>query len=121
MALPAPVGTWLTADEYKAWARIDVADTTDDAAIGEAVNSSMETIALRAPAAFALDPDTGAPLGPVPAAVHEAGLLLANRLMARRNSPDGIVGVSDMGTARVMSYDADIAQLIAPWTPMVIA
>jgi hypothetical protein len=41
--------------------------------------------------------------------------------MARRNSPDGIVGVSDMGTARVMSYDADIAQLIAPWTPMVIA
>jgi hypothetical protein len=121
MALPAPVGTWLTVDEYKAYARIDGSDTTDDAAITEAVNSSMETIQLRAPAAFALDPDTGEPLGPVPGAVHLAGLMLTNRLMARRNSPDGIVGVFDQGAARIMSTDADIVAQLSPWTPMVMA
>jgi len=47
--------------------------------------------------------------------------LLTNRLMSRRNSPDGVVGVVDMGTARVMSYDADITALVSPWTEMVVA
>jgi hypothetical protein len=108
-------------DEYKAYARIDGTDTTDDAAITEAVNSSMEAIMLRAPGAFLTDPDTGEALGPVPHAVHQAGLLLTNRLMSRRNSPDGVVGVSDMGTARILSYDADITQMLSPWTPAVVA
>jgi len=112
---------WLTPDEYKGWARIDASDTTDDVAIGEAVNASMETVEMRAPVAFATDSTTGAPLYPsCPSSIHEAGLLLTNRLMARRNSPDGIVGVSDMGTARVLSYDADIQTLISPYTEMVV-
>jgi hypothetical protein len=110
----------LTADEYKAWARIDPADTADDTAISEAVDASSEAIELRAPAAFATD-DTGTPLGPVPVSVHNAGLLLANRLLSRRNSPDGIVGVSDMGTARIASYDADISGLLGPWLDSVVA
>ena len=80
-----------------------------------------DSLELRAPVAFALD-DTGAPIFPVvPRSVHEAGLLLTNRLMSRRNSPDGVVGVVDMGTARVMSYDADITALVSPWTEMVVA
>jgi hypothetical protein len=108
-------------DEYKAFARIDPADVTDDAAISEAVAASTEALELRAPRAFALDAE-GAPVYPTPpAGIHQAGLLLTNRLMARRNSPDGIVGVSDMGTARVLSYDADITALVAPWTAAVVA
>jgi hypothetical protein len=115
-----PDGSWLTADAYKAWARIGTADTTDDAAIQEAVAAAAEALELRAPVAFTTDPDTGTPL-PVPNMIHQAGLLLTNRLMARRNSPDGVVGVSDMGTATILSYDADITQLVSPWTEMVIA
>jgi hypothetical protein len=112
-------GAWLTVDEYKAWARIDVGDTTDDAAIAEAVAAAMEALEIRAPLAFPTD-DAGVSLAPEPSSLHEAGLLLANRLMARRNSPDGIVGVSDMGTARVLSYDADIQVLVSPWTEAVV-
>jgi hypothetical protein len=116
MANGAP---WLTPAEYKAWARIADTDTTDDAAITEAVDASAEAIELRAPAAFALD-ENGDAL-PVPSSVHEAGLLLANRLLSRRNSPDGVVGVSDMGTARIVSYDADISALVGPWMATVLA
>jgi hypothetical protein len=118
MVSPGP-GAWLTLEEYKAWARIDASDVTDDAAITEAVDATMEALEIRAPVAFVTD-DTGALAEPVPKSVHEAGLLLTNRLMARRNSPDGVVGVSDMGTARILSYDADITAMVAPWTEMVV-
>lgn len=112
---------WLTVDEYKAFARIDPADTADDAAIAGNVAAAALTLEIRAPLAFAVD-SAGEPLLPaVPADVHQAGLLLVNRLMSRRNSPDGVVGVSDMGTARIASYDADITQLVSPWTEMVVA
>jgi len=114
-----PGGPWLDVAGYKAWARIDPADTADDAAIGEATDSAMEAIELRAPRGFTTNPDTGA-ADPVPAMLVQAGRLLTNRLMSRRNSPDGVVGVSDLGTATVVSYDADITQMISPWTEMVL-
>lgn len=114
-----PGGPWLTVDAYKAWARIDAMDTADDVAIQAAVSASQEALELRAPKGFKVDGD-GQPL-PVPAMLVEGGLLLSNRLMSRRNSPDGVVGVSDMGTATVLSYDADIAQMVGPWTDPVVA
>jgi hypothetical protein len=118
---PRAIGPWLTLDEYKAFARIDVSDTTDDAAITEAVTAASGALELRARLAFAVD-EVGDPIYPVvPAEVHEAGLLLANRLLARRNSPDGVVGVADMGTARVASYDADISALVGPYVESVLA
>jgi len=114
-----PGGPWLDVAGYKAWARIDAADTADDTAIQEATDATMEAIELRAPLGFAVDVD-GNPL-PVPAMLIQAGRLLTNRLMSRRNSPDGVVGVSDMGTAIILSYDADISQMIGPWSEMVVA
>lgn len=110
---------WLTVDGYKAWARIDTADSADDAAITTATAAAAEAVELRAPRGFVTD-EGGAEIPP-PAMLLEAGLLLTNRLMSRRNSPDGVVGVSDMGTATILSYDADIAKMIGPWTPMVVA
>ena len=56
-------------------------------AIGEAIAASTEALEIRAPKAFKVD-DAGAPL-PVPSTVKQAGLLLANRLMSRRNSRTG--------------------------------
>lgn len=114
-----PGGPWLTAGAYKAWARIDVSDTADDPAIQAAVDAAQEALELRAPLGFVIDPE-GDPL-PVPAMLTQAGLLLTNRLMSRRNSPDGVVGVSDMGTATILSYDADISQMVGPWTEAVVA
>lgn len=117
----ARAGDWLTRDAYKAWARIDASDTRDDAAIDAAVAAAAEAVELRAPVAFATDVN-GAPIyDPPPPGVQQAGLLLANRLMSRRNSPDGVVGVPELGTARIASYDADISALLGPWTEMVIA
>lgn len=114
-----PGGPWLTLDGYKGWARIDASDSADDAAIQAAVDASSEALELRAPAGFTVD-ENGDPL-PVPAMLVQAGYLLTNRLMSRRNSPDGVVGVSDMGTATILSYDADISQMVGPWTEMVVA
>ena len=113
---------WLTVADYKEYARIDPTDTADDSAIDAAVAASMSTIELRAPLAFPLDPETGEPLfPPVPADVFQAGLLLTNRLMSRRNSPDGVVGVSEMGTATIRPGDSDITGLLSPWTDPVVA
>lgn len=117
----APPAPWLTLEGYKGWARIDPLDTADDVAIADAIAASMGAIESRAPAAFATapnDPDTRIP---TPPDVYEAGLLLANRLLSRRNSPDGVVGVSDMGTARIASYDADISGLLGRWLASVVA
>lgn len=119
MTAGSPWADWLTVAGYKAWARIDVADTTDDAAITEASDAAMQALQLRAPRGFVYDPDTGDPLPP-PAMLVQAGRMVVNRLMARRNSPDGVVGVSDLGTATVLSYDTDINQNVSPWTEMVV-
>lgn len=121
-----PDSPWLAVADYKEWARIDAADTADDVAISKATDTAQATLQLRAPAAWLKDTTEDPPViswnpnGAEPM-LYQAGLLLANRLMSRRNSPDGVVGVSDMGTATILSYDADINQLVAPWSDMVVA
>lgn len=113
-------GPWLTVAGYKAWARIAETDSLDDDAISASVAAATVAIEIRALRAFTLVDVDGADL-PVPADVVEAGYLLTNRLMSRRNSPDGVVGVSDMGTATIVAKDADIAGLLGPWLATVLA
>jgi hypothetical protein len=113
---------WLTTDQYKAWARIT--DTTDDAAIDQAVTAVMAAVAGRCPRLFItvnplIEPPPDPP--PPPDDVMEASLLWVNRLLARRNSPDGVVGVSDLGTAQILPQDTDIKRLLSPYTAMVVA
>ena len=80
MALPTGLN-WPTVDEYKDWARIR--DTSDDVAIDQALSAVMEAIVARAPSLATAD---------CPTDVLYATLLWTNRLLSRRNSPDGIVG-----------------------------
>lgn len=109
MALPTGLN-WPTVDEYKDWARIR--DTSDDVAIDQALSAVQEAIVSRAPTLATAD---------CPTDVQYAVLLWTNRLLSRRNSPDGIVGVADLGVATIAKADRDVLQLISPWLEPVIA
>jgi hypothetical protein len=41
------------------------------------------------------------------------------RYLARRNSPDGMVGLGDLGVARIPVSDQDVQTLINPWRRVV--
>jgi hypothetical protein len=102
------VATWPSADEYKAWARVPDADTVDDAAIGQAIDAVNVHVAGKC---TMLDPDAE----DLPADVVYAVLLLTNRLLARRNSPEGIVGSFDGVIADIGRYDPDAYRLLGPY------
>jgi hypothetical protein len=46
------------------------------------------------------------------AEVVEAILILASRLYARRNSPEGVAGWGDLGVVRIVASDPDIESLL---------
>jgi len=45
--------------------------------------------------------------------------LLVARYLARRNSPDGTLGMSEFGAGRIATVDRDIQAMIAPYRPVV--
>lgn len=51
----------------------------------------------------------------VPEAIAEATLLQANRLLKRRDSPEGVIGSADWGSARVSRWDPDVEDLLTPY------
>lgn len=51
----------------------------------------------------------------VPDSLVQAVDLLTARYLARRNSPDGMVGLGDLGPAQVPYSDIDVERLINPW------
>lgn len=55
----------------------------------------------------------------IPADLVEAVRLLVARYLARENSPEGFVGMSEFGPARIATVDRDVQSLIAPWRPVV--
>jgi len=109
MAMPTGSG-WPDVDEYKEWAR--VGDNVDDVAIDQALSAVMEATVARCPLLAALA---------CPNDVRYAVLLWTNRVLNRRNSPDGIVGVADLGVATIASTDKDVVQMLRPWLDPVIA
>jgi hypothetical protein len=109
MALPTGSG-WPDVDEYKAWAR--VSDTVDDAALDQALSAVQEAVVVRCPSLATAS---------CPYDAYYAVLLWTNRVLNRRNSPDGIVGVADLGVATIKNFDKDIAQMLSPYVEPVIA
>jgi hypothetical protein len=51
----------------------------------------------------------------VPADVHEACLMLANRLCKRRASPEGVAGWADFGVVNIRNTDPDVTRLLGPY------
>lgn len=105
----APV--YPSASDYKQWARIS--DAVDDAAIGQALAAVQAAVMARCPSLALLEA--------LPQDAYYACLLWTNRLLSRRNSPDGIVGVADLGIASVARMDRDISQMLSPWRDPVLA
>lgn len=54
-----------------------------------------------------------------PADLVQAVVLRTARYLARRNSPEGVVGVNEFGPVRISTVDRDIEDLEAPWRPVV--
>lgn len=114
--MPQPTGPgWPDLDEYKEWARIGSAadpDTLDDVAIDQALLAVKQAVVARCPTLA-----TAA----CPADVSYGTLLWTNRLLVRRQSPEGVVGIADLGVATIAAFDRDIAQMLSPWIEPVIA
>jgi hypothetical protein len=107
------VATWPTLADYCAYARIP--DTLDDDAIEGSLAAVKAAVITRCPMlATVTDPD-------VPDDVRHAMLIWCNRLVARRNSPEGIVGSPEMGVASIGRWDPDVGRLLAPYTAAVLA
>lgn len=106
-----PTGlNWPDLQAYKSWARIY--DTSDDVSIQEAIDAVKIAVVARCPGLQTID---------CPNDARIAVLLWVNRLLSRRNSPDGVVGVGDLGIATVARADRDILQMLSPWWTPVLA
>lgn len=51
----------------------------------------------------------------VPDEIHEAALILANRLYLRKDTPEGVKGSADWGVIRMSRVDPDVESLIGPY------
>lgn len=103
---------WPEVAEYREWARVP--DGVDDDAIAVALAAVQDAIRARCPCLFTSTPT-------VPDSAYEAALLWASRLLARRNSPEGIIGSSETGVATIAGYDRDVQRLLSPFIDPVLA
>jgi hypothetical protein len=110
---PNPASTWPDLARYKAWARVP--DNVDDARIIESLDAATAAVRARA---TRIPVDAG---DVCPPEVAEAVLLWTNRLVARANSPTGVVGTDDQGQALIPGRDPDIRRLYSPWAIPVLA
>jgi hypothetical protein len=96
---------WPIVADYKAWAR--VTDSVDDAAIAQCLAAAVDHLDAEL---TLLDADEA-----IGGDVRQAALLLTNRLLARRNSPEGVVGGADGTVTNIGRSDPDVWRLVAPY------
>ena len=106
--------------DLKGWLGLAPDDTTDDVVLQESLDAAL--VAQARVCNYPKDP-FGQP--EFTSDLRDAIFLRAQRLAARRNSPEGVVGLSGAGGdfvgARVPSYDADVGTLEGPYRKLVIA
>lgn len=95
-----------TLAEVKAW--LGITTDTSDAVIDEAYQSALEAQQdLRFP--------SNSQGRYYPHQLRQALLLRVRRLVARRDSPVGVLGFGDYGAVNVGSSDPDVTRLEAPY------
>lgn len=87
-------------------ARLGVKGTEGDARLAHCLDVASSWVEDR----VYVEPDTS--YGRRHPEVTEAILLMASRLNARRNSPEGVAGWGDLGVIRVLARDPDIEALL---------
>ncbi len=107
-------------DQVKAWLGLELTDTTDDLVLTESLEA-----ALAAQARVVAYPCDQFGERMFVGDLVEAIYLRTQRLAARRNSPEGVVGLTGVGGdfvgARVPGWDVDVAALEGPYRLVVIA
>jgi hypothetical protein len=109
-----------TLDDVKGWLGLDETDTLDDVVLQESLDASLAAQArvVAYPADAFGDTSFSDDL-------REAVFLRTQRLAARRNSPEGVVGLTGAGgdfvSARVPSYDNDVLHLEGPYLKIPVA
>jgi len=104
----------------KAWLGLESNDTEDDVVLTESLAGALEAQCLVVD--YPAD-EFGERL--MTADLREAIFLRAQRLSSRRNSPEGVVGLSGTGgdfvSARLPSYDNDVWHLEGPHRKIPVA
>ena len=112
-----------TLAEVKEWLKVD--DTFDDITLSAGLQAALvhQRMGLAFPIQMVVcPPDTE----PTPQAYYTEDLRLAvylrtARWLARRNSPEGLLGFAEFGPAQVPVSDADIRDLESPYVIQVVA
>lgn len=97
-----------TLAEVKDWLR--VVDEIDDVALGEGLATAI-AYQVRYYRITEVYPDD----------LRLAAMLRTARYLARRSSPEGLVGFGDFGPVQIATVDRDIRELEAPWMKPVVA
>ena len=109
-----------TLADVKAWLGLDPGDTEDDVVLQESLEAALAGQAMVV--AYPVD-RFGAVV--FTADLTEAVYLRTQRLAARRNSPEGVVGLTGTGGdfvgARVPSVDVDVLHLEGPYRVQVVS
>jgi len=93
----------ITASQVKPWMHLQ--GTDQDAQI-EPVIAAVNAFVGSLPVVTDHDGDNW------PAQVQLAAIMLAARLIRRRNSPSGVEALTEAGTSYVSRYDPDIARML---------
>lgn len=106
-------GEWLTLADLKHHKEIDLSDTRDDDNLTEALAAAMTFVERVRRGQFSFDGEPALDNLPVPTPDVKLGtLMLADRWNTRRRSPEGLISMGEMGSARVPSFDPDIDRLL---------
>lgn len=107
-------------NQVKAWLGLAAEDTADDVVLQQSLDAALAHLANVV--TFPVDLDGFVVF---PDDMTEAVLLVTQRLAARRNSPEGVVGISGAGgdfvSARVPFSDPDVMQLLGPYRNIPVA
>lgn len=109
--MPQPQITTLTS--VASWCNLD------QSAVESAYRAAEAYVGVRV--TWAPIDDAAGFVPPAPNDLVQAVQLITARYLARKNSPDGFVGMGDLGLARVGATDRDVDRLIAPWRKQVLA
>lgn len=113
-----------TLEQFKAWLGLEEGDNVDDDVLTDSLNAALAAQAMGVGYPLVDQEDPEGDVG-FTDDLTTAIWLRAQRLAARRNSPEGVVGISsgsgDFTGARLPASDVDVARLEAPWTIIGVA